>query len=863
MKKKIKTKEQLVQELEELQKRIVEQETEGETTLRKSEAEYRTIFENTGCATIIGEEDTTISLANTEYERLSGYGKAELEGKKSWMDFIEKADSKKMYDYHILRIGDPQAAPRNYETRFISRDGRIRDIFMTVAMIPGTRKSVLSFMDITERKQAEREVYKLNEELKKRIAERTRQLEEMNEVLKKLSEREAALKESEERYRTLVENVNIGVYRVAAGSQGCFIQLNPAMVKMFGYDSTDELMKVPVLKIYQDPEKMRKFGGKIKQFGFVKDEELQLQKKDGEPIWASATAMAQYDADGAIKWVDGVIEDITERKRAEEALQLAKEEAEAANRAKSDFLASMSHEIRTPMHAILGMAELLSETPLTPEQRKYVEVFKNAGENLLNVINDILDLSKVESGHLELENTDFDLAEIVEKTGEVLAIRAHDKGVELVCHILPDVPVNLIGDPIRLRQILVNLIGNAVKFTEKGEIVVEVRRKEPEFPAEEHGETVDLLFSVSDTGIGVPKEKIDMIFEKFMQVDSSISRKYGGTGLGLSIAKHLVELMGGQIRMESETGKGTKVYFTASFGIRKGYKKPAERYDVEMKGLQVIIIDDNATNRMILREILSGWGVLAAEAEDGESGIAKIKQAQESGKPYDLILLDHYMPYLDGFGVAKRIKEDPIIQGLTIVMLTSDLGRGDPVKFRDSGIAAYLTKPVKREDLKNIILTAVGKAKAAVLEPSMTTPPVPKKHRALSILMAEDSDDNRLLILSYLKNYPYRVDIAENGEVAVEKFKKGKYDLVLMDIQMPVMDGYTATGEIRKWERDNNLKATPIIALTAYAYKDDKQKSLDAGCNGHLIKPIKKAVLLSAIEEYAYGETRYTGERSE
>jgi PAS domain S-box-containing protein len=851
-----KTKEQIVQELRELQKRIAERDTEKEKTLRKSETEYRTIFENTGCATIISEEDTTIALANAEFEKLAGYGKEELEDRKSWTEFIVSDDLEKMRIYHTLRISDPQSAPRNYETRFISKEGRIRDIFMTVAIIPGTKKSVLSFMDITERKQAEREGYKLNEELEERIKERTRQLEAINEMVKILSEREAALKESEERYRTLVENVNIGVYRVTSGTQGRFIQLNPAIVKMFGYESIEELMKVPVSLTYQDPEEMRKFGGKIKRFGFVKDEELQLQKKDGTPIWASATAIAQYDdKDGKIKWVDGVIEDITERKHAEEELRKAKEEAEAANRAKSDFLASMSHEIRTPLHAILGMAELLSETPLTPEQQKYVEVFKNAGENLLNVINDILDLSKVEAGHLELECTDFDLAEIVEKTGEVLAMHAHEKGIELFCHILPDVPVNLIGDPIRLRQILVNLIGNAVKFTEKGEIVVKVRNQEPQSGKPEHGEIAELLFSVSDTGIGIPKDKIDMIFEKFTQVDSSTTRKYGGTGLGLSISKRLVELMGGRIWMESETGSGTTVSFTAQFGIQKEYKKPAERYNVEIKGLKTLIIDDNATNRMILREMLSGWGALAIEAEDGETGIAQIRTAKESGTPYDLILLDHYMPFLDGFEVAKRIKEDPLIENATIVMLTSDMGRGDSARFRDSGIAGCLTKPVKRAELKNEILAVVGKAKAAVRESVLPVIPVTEDHRPLRILMAEDSDDNRLLILSYLKNHPYQVDIAENGEVAVEKFKRGKYDLVLMDIQMPVMDGYTAALEIRKWEREHNLEETPIIALTAYAYKEDKQKSLDAGCNGHLIKPIKKAGLLRAIADYTEGRT--------
>ncbi len=699
--------------------------------------------------------------------------------------------------------------------------------------------------------EAEREVYKLNEELEKRIAERTRQLDAINEMLKKLSEREAALQESEERYRTLVENVNIGVYRVTAGAPGRFVQVNPAIVKMFGYESIDEFMRVPVAQTYQDPEKMLKFGRKIERFGVVKDEELRLQRKDGTPIWASATARAQYDADGRIKWIDGVIEDISERKQAEEALCKAKEEAEAANRAKSDFLASMSHEIRTPMHAILGMAELLSETPLTPEQHKYVEVFKNAGENLLSVINDILDLSKVEAGQLELENVDFDLAEIVEKAGEVLAIRAHGKGLELACHILSDVPVDLVGDPIRLRQILLNLVGNAVKFTEQGEIVLAVRTQEPQAFVRENAEVVELLFSVSDTGIGIPKEKIDMIFEKFTQVDSSTTRKYGGTGLGLSISKRLVELMGGRIWISSEPGKGTRVFFTARFGIQKEHTKRADLRDVEIKGLHALIVDDNATNRMILREILSGWGVLGVEAEDGETAIAEMKRAKASGIPYDLILLDYVMPFLDGCGVAERMKEEHLVEGATIVMLTSDLGRGDPVRFQELGISGYLTKPVKRAELKDGILAAVGKAKAAVGEPS--APVAPEVHAPLRILLAEDSEDNRLLLLSYLKKMPYQIDTAENGEVAVEKFKAGKYDLVLMDIQMPLMDGYTATREIRKWEREKDVRETPIIALTAYAYKEDRQKSLDAGCNGHLIKPIKKAGLLEAIKEYTGG----------
>jgi len=854
-----KTKEPLAQELKELRKRIVEREGAEEKALETSEAQYRTIFENTGSATIIGEEDTTITLANTEFERLAGYGKKELEGEKSWLEFIEKADVNRMKNYHARRLKDPHAAPRNYEIRFTARRGEIRDIFMTVAVIPGTKKSVLSFMDITERKQAEREVHQLNEELEKRILEQTRQLEALNEVLEKLSEREAALQESEQRYRTLVENVNIGVYRVTGKR---FIQLNPAIVKIFGYDSMDELLNVPVSETYQNPEEMRRFGEKIVRSGFVKDEELQLQKKDGTPIWASATAKAQYDATGRIKWVDGVIEDITERKQAEEALRAAKEEAEVANRSKSDFLASMSHEIRTPMNAIIGMSELLLETPLNEEQQRYVEVFRNAGENLLHVINDILDLSKVESGLLELETTDFDLVEIVERTAEELAIRAHGKGLELACHILPDVPVHLTGDPVRLRQILVNLIGNSIKFTKAGEVIVTVGRQQepeernliPEGAADEGGRR-KLLFSVSDTGIGVPKDKIEQIFEKFTQVDSSTTRKYGGTGLGLTISRRLVELMGGRIWMESEVGKGTTVLFTAEFGNRKEKKKSdeiAETYEGKIVGLKTLIIDDNATNRMILREMLSSWGASSTEAEDGEGGLAAMGQAWEAEAPYDLVLLDYRMPGLDGFGVAERIQKEPALAGTTLIMLTSDLGRGDSHRFRELGIKGHLMKPIKRADFKNVLLAALGWVRAAIQEPRPSPPPaVPESDRPLHILLAEDSEDNRLLLLSYLKSKPYQIDIAENGAVAVEKFKADRYDLVLMDIQMPEMDGYTATREIRKWEREHQLRETPIVALTAYAYQEDREKSQEAGCNGHLVKPIKKAGLLGAIREYA------------
>ncbi|MGO9603078.1 MAG: response regulator [Candidatus Binataceae bacterium] len=655
------------------------------------------------------------------------------------------------------------------------------------------------------------------------------------------------IRESETKLRKLFEASpdTITLNRIA---DGCYLDVNHAFHETTGYSREETVGRTDLeLGLWTDHKVRDRFYDLLRRRGGVQSLEAQFRLRDGTtvPCLVSAVPIDLDDEPCFISVTHGILR----LKRAEQELVAAREEALAASRAKSEFLSSMSHEIRTPLHAILGMADLLLETPLNDDQQRYLATMADNGNTLLELINGILDLARVESGHLVLENVSFDPEALVGRVFDTLGVRAHEKGLELAARIAPGVPLALIGDPLRLRQILLNLIGNATKFTERGDVTLTVERCEP--PAKLAQEEVMIRFAVTDTGIGISKLHLDRIFANFSQADSSTTRKYGGTGLGLAIAKRLVELMGGEIRVESELGRGSTFSFTSRFRLDAA----AAGTDVtvaspDLAGMRALVGDASAINRSLLNQMLTARGARVTEASSCASVVGAIEQAAAEGEPYTLLMIASRMPETDGFQLARKARSIAGPDARVVLMLTSDDLTSQLQRLHQSGITYHLVKPIRRVELMNAIAHAMAPP-AAVNATNGSRNGAVDISRPLRILLADDSADNRALIVAFLKDTPCQVDTVEDGARVVERFKRETYDLVLMDLQMPVMDGDEATREIRRFERETRRSHTPIVALSASVLSESVAKSLAAGCDAHVGKPVKKAALVQMIHRLA------------
>jgi two-component system, sensor histidine kinase and response regulator len=773
-------------------------------------------------AIIATNPDGVITLFNSGAERMLGYTAAEIVGKQTPAVFHLASEIEARGRILSERLGRPirgydafHGETEELEWTYVRKDGTHLMACVSINAVVDTQGRITGYVgmaqDITKRKESESKLQLLTERLS---------------------------------LATSVAAVGVWEWDVANGA----MTWDETMVEIYGFslnrESPYEQWRGAVL-----PEDLPLAEGALKKTMEEKGRatvEFRITRPDGTVRHLSAAQGPVLDEAGNVSKIIGVNIDVTNRRKVETDLQRAKDEAEAANRAKSEFLANMSHEIRTPMNGIMGMTELVLGTELDSEQREYLNLARMSADSLLSLINDILDYSKIEAGKLEIDAIEFNLGDCLGDTMKTLSLRAHQKGLELAFEIEPNVPDALIGDPGRVRQIILNLVGNAIKFTEVGEVVLSVQLMT------RVGDELQLRFTVTDTGIGIPADKQAPIFEAFEQADGSMTRKYGGTGLGLAISSRLVELMGGRIWVESELGTGSRFHFTANFKAPKSATRTIVPRDPStLADMRVLVVDDNATNRQILMKMLEGWRMKPTTADNGANAIAILIEAEGIGTTFPLILLDAQMPEMDGFALAEYIQSHPSCRAATMMMLSSAGQRGDAIRCRELGVAAYLTKPVRQSELMDTILTALGTRAKSEAKPALVTRHfLRESQNRLRVLLAEDNAVNQLVARRLLEGFGHTVTVAANGQKALEAWEKGEFDAILMDIQMPEMDGWEATQAIREKERSCGGHV-PIIAMTAHAMKGDDERCFAAGMDDYLTKPIRTRELMTVLENVA------------
>ncbi len=778
----------------------------AEEELRTSQKQIRTLVDSITSVIFMKDAEGRHLLVNAFYEQATGIPRDEIIGKTDF-DVMprEVAEMIVVQDKNVMESREPFT----FEEIVPSRDGTERYYLTTKVPLINDDGDVYGLCgiatDITDRKQVE-------------------------EAIRQASEEQLAI----------FESATIGIAFI---KDRIIVNCNRRLGEIFG-TTASALMNQPTRIWYADDEEYAKGGGDVYEAlkqGKIHQRVQQLVRKDGSKFWSrlSGRAVDAKDLNRGTVWM---IEDVTLEREAEAALRQAKEIAESAAKAKADFLANMSHEIRTPMNAVIGMAHLALKTDLSPKQRDYVSKIHNAGTSLLGIINDILDFSKIEAGKLEVENVDFDLDSVTNNASTVISQKVHDKGLELLFDVAPDVPLGLVGDPLRLGQILINLLNNAVKFTEKGEIRLKVEK------IEDAGDKVKLRFGVRDTGIGMTKEQIAKLFQAFSQADTSTTRKYGGTGLGLTISKKLVEMMGGQIWVEAEPGQGSTFLFTAWFGMteRKARKVVPEK----LNGLNILIADDNSSAREVLDDLLKSLNAKVDQVSSGAEAIEAVHRRDSEGHPFDVVLMDWRMPGLDGIEAARKIKEDKEIMAKPAIIIVTAFGRDEVRSEAESAhLDGFLVKPVNQSMLVDTLVE--------IYAPDTKMDGIISGHGAtydltgLKVLLAEDNEINQQIAVELLEDVGVNIEVVNNGREAVEMLMacegRGPYDLVLMDLQMPEMDGFQATKRIRSESRFNDL---PILAMTAHAMAEERERCLNSGMQGHITKPIDPDTLYQTLKAY-------------